>query len=387
MNRLHLNAHQPYYRVSSKRGCGWIAIDGRRLTDFAANDYLGLAYDYRVVARAREAISEYGAGAGSSAVLGGETQLHAELRERLALWTGQADVMLFPSGYQASLGVVAALGRRHGIALEEGAHASLVHGAAAARHGVIRFVQDVEGSLRRALERLRKVSGGRRAVVVVDGIESMSGRVCPLDELHQVAAEFDALLLVDEAHSLGVFGQGRGVAYDLVHAGHAVIQVGTFSKALGSSGGFAAGRRDVTDFLRSTCLPGIFSAALAPSLAGAALEALNVIMAEPERIAGLKNNAVQLRIGIDSIRCEARRNAGYSKRDIPIVPIVMGGTKQLLACWKLLMDSGCFTSPIMRPACGAVPAQLRVSCSWGHSPAEIDHLLGSLAKCVQRWGS
>lgn len=258
---------------------------GDDLIDLAGNDYLGLSTDPRVVAAAREAADRWGAGAGASRLVSGTTTLHAELEEALARWCGTAAALAFSTGYHANLSAVAALADRDTTVVSDAhSHASLIDGVRLSRAQVRVTPHNDVAAVRVELTRARRA--GRRAMVIVESVYSVFGDAAPLAALVGLTAELGALLVVDEAHAVGIRGGGRGLLAELDLAGRDhVVVTGTLSKSLGSQGGFVAGTTELVDHLVNSARPFIFDTGLAPAAAGAALAALAVTAAEPARIA------------------------------------------------------------------------------------------------------
>ncbi|XVX19524.1 8-amino-7-oxononanoate synthase [Actinomycetota bacterium] len=264
---------------------------GEPLVDLAGNDYLGLSGHPAVIEGARAAAARWGAGAAASRLVTGTTALHAELEEALADWLGAASALAFSTGYHANLSAVSALADRETTVISDAhAHASLIDGIRLSRASV-RVVPHNE--IEAVAAALGEVSG--RAIVVVESVYSVLGDAAPLAELVALTGRAGALLLVDEAHAIGVRGAGRGLLAELGLAGRDhVVVTGTCSKALGSQGGLVAASPQVVEHLINRARPFIFDTGLAPAAAGAALAALDVLRAEPERVTRGAGRAAQL---------------------------------------------------------------------------------------------
>ncbi|MDD7940574.1 8-amino-7-oxononanoate synthase [Actinomycetospora lutea] len=318
------------------------------VVDLASNDYLGLARDPRVVEAGAAALRTWGAGSTGSRLVTGSTRLHGELEDALADFTGSPAALVFSSGYTANLGAVTALSGRGALVVSDvAAHASLVDAArlSRARVEVARCTDPA------AVDRVLTARDEPRAVVVVDGVDSVDGGIAPLAELHAVCRARDAVLIVDDAHGLGV--RGPGGSGTLVESGLAgapdVVLTATLSKSLGAQGGVVLGDRAVIEHLVDTARPFIFDTGLAPAAAGAALAALGIVRAEPERVAALHAAAA-------TVAASAR--AAAPALDVPaptaaMVPVVLGDPEVAVAaaaaCAEHGLRAGCFRPPSVPP--------------------------------------
>lgn len=344
------------------------AIDGRTVVNFASNNYLDLAGHPAVAEAAARGVREWGAGATASRLMGGTLALHRQLEEALADHKGTEAALVFPSGYQANVGsLTALLSPEDTVVLDRLAHASLVDGARLSRARLKVFRHNDPEDLEKVLGRL---GGGGERWVLVESVYSMDGDRAPLAELSAVCRRRGARLYVDEAHGTGVWGpQGRGVVNDLGLEKEVDVCMGTLSKALGAQGGFVGGSRALVDWLQNKARAYIYSTALAPASAGAALAALSIAR---EDDAGRKK----------LFALSARLRAGLGlEGDGPIVPVVVGETSAALDLSAALWDAG-FLAPAVRPP--TVPegtARVRFSLTAGHTEEQID---GALA-VVRRW--
>lgn len=371
------NCRLPYYLVAQGRRPGRVQIDGRTMVDFASNDYLGLSTDQRVTRDAAAAVAKFGAGAGSAAILGGMVPLHVQLQNRLSTWMKQDSALLFPSGFQACMGTVSFLGERNIIVIDRDAHASLVEGARNARRGFRRFRTSDLSSLDTVLGSL---PAEKSRVVVVDGVYSMTGRQAPLRQIYRLAQAHNATVVVDEAHSLGILAEGRGAVHAAELEGSDIIQVGTFSKALGSCGGFVAGSHAVIEALRSSCRHALFTAALSPSLCAAALRSLRIIQEEPERIRRVRSLADLMRAKLGDLGLTVGNEPGLTNSTI--VPVQTSSSQDLFMTWERLYEAGFYASAVVPPACPRGVALLRFSCNWGHTEQDIDAAVSTLLESV-----
>ena len=326
--------------------------DGTHVVSFASNDYLGLSRHPSVVAAAQDALSRWGAGAGASRLVVGSRPVHDELERTLAAWRGQEAALVFPSGFQANLSVMTAFGEGARIVSDELNHASIIDGARLARGEVAVYRH---GDVEHAAALVGDAPG--RAIVVSDTVFSMDGDVAPVGELSAMCERSGSLLVLDDAHA--VFDAGE------VHPAASVLRVGTLSKALGSQGGYVAGPRRWVDLLVNRARPFIFSTALAPSSAAAALAAVGICRSDEGRALG-----AALRRNVDSIR------EGHPS---PIIPMILGTEEAALAASELLLRSGLLVPAIRPPSVASGTSRLRIALSAAHDPADVERLRDALA--------
>lgn len=352
---------------------GWCEVDGRRLRNFASNDYLNLAGDPRVIEAARIAGEESGSGSRASALIAGRTHWHERLERRLAEFEGTESALLFPTGYAANLGVVAALvGPEDVVFCDRLNHASLVDGCRLSGARLRVYRRDALDRLERELDKARDA---RRRLIVTDGVFSMDGDVAPLRELCDLADAADAMLLVDEAHGTGVLGErGRGACEAAGVEDRGVIRIGTLSKALGSIGGFVAGSRVLCDWLWNRARPQIFSTAMPPSAAAAALAALDVVESERERRRRLINGAAEFRNMLQDQSVEVV-SGGVG----PIVPIMVGAPEAATNAAARLEQMGFLVAAVRPPSVPQGSSRLRVALTWTHCDTAV---LLDLAKAI-----
>lgn len=351
---------------------GWCEVDGRRCRNFAANDYLGLAGDPRVLSAAGRALAESGSGARASALVCGRTPWHARLEQALAAFCGTEAALLFPTGYAANVGTITALvGQGDVVCCDRLNHASLIDGC---RLSGAKFLVYPHGDLGELEHSLAKSTHVRRRLIVSDSLFSMDGDAAPLTDLHVLAQRYDALLLVDEAHATGVFGaRGRGLLEASQVHGPRVVKVGTLSKALGSQGGFVAGSRILCDWLFNQARTQMFSTALAPAACAAAVAALELVDSEPERRRTLLAEAARLR--------ERLTSAGLSipaGTIGPIIPILLYDVDRTLTAARALEDRQHLVACIRPPTVPRDTARLRISLTAAHTPADVDLLANDL---------
>lgn len=352
---------------------GLCEIDGRRLVNFASNDYLNLAHDPRVIAAAREALEAAGAGATASALVTGRTEWHARLEQRLATFEGAEAAILFPTGYAANLGTITALlGSEDIVFCDRLNHASLIDGCklSGARLRVYRHTQ-----LDKLQRELEKSAGYRRRLIVTDSLFSMDGVPAPLVELCNLAERFDAALLIDEAHATGLFGeQGRGLAeFFNIEEHPALIRVGTLSKGLASLGGFVTGSQQLIDWLWNRARPQMFSTALPPSVCAAALAALDIIEQEPQRRQKLLATCETFRQKLTTAGLKVPTD-GIG----PIVPIILNEPGRVVVAAAQLEEAGFLVAAIRPPTVPTGTSRLRITLTAGHGCEIVGKLLDAM---------
>ncbi|WP_287934217.1 aminotransferase class I/II-fold pyridoxal phosphate-dependent enzyme [Arthrobacter sp.] len=355
--------------VRERRGLVRKAEPQPGLVDLASNDYLGLSTDPRVIAAAAGALAGHGAGARASRVVCGTTDAHVELERALCRLTGQDAALVFSSGYTANLGVITALGGPGTLMVHDAhVHASLLDGIRLSRSPSVSVAhQDTDG--------MRAALAGRtqpRAVVVLESIYSVLGDAAPLTEAAALCAEYDALLLVDEAHGIGVAGAGRGAVHAAGLAGAAHVAVtATLSKALGSQGGAVLGSELLREHLANTARTFIFDTALAPSAAAAAAEAARIVLAEPGLARRMLENAVLL-----ANRCGTAAAAGA------VQSIAVGSSERAASLAAGLRAAGVAVGCFRPPSVPDGVSRLRLTARANLGAADLDRAAGAVARAV-----
>ncbi len=350
-------------RVDGPTGAEY-AIDGKTVLGFCSNDYLGLAADPRVRAGAIRAVEQYGAGSGGSRLISGNLAIHEELEARLAAFKGTQAALLYNSGYHANIGIITALvGPDDHIYSDALNHASLIDGCRLSRatvrvyrHGDVQHLSDLLAA---------DADKPGKKLVVTDSLFSMDGDLAPLPEIVPVAHKYGAEIMVDEAHGTGVFGKnGRGVV-DHFNLRWAVgVQMGTLGKSLGSFGAYVAGRRELIDLLVNRSRSFIFTTALPPAAAGAALASLDILEQEPQRIAKLWQLTAAYRA---ALRKAGHRALGES----PIVPLVLGAPEEAVAASQRLFERGYHMQAIRPPTVPEGTSRLRTTVTAAHTEAQV----------------
>lgn len=347
-------------------------INGRPVLSFCSNDYLGLAADPRVAAAAAEALTRWGSGSGAAHLVSGHMRPHEELEQALADWTGRERALLFSSGYMANLGVISALvGRGDHVLQDRLNHASLLDGGLLSGARFQRFRHNDCTDLER---RLRQLPGAGNRLVVVDGVFSMDGDLAPLAELAGLCASHDAWLMVDDAHGLGVIGaDGAGsVAHAGLDATAVPILMGTLGKALGGFGAFVAGSATLIEGLMQFARTYIYTTAMPPAQAAAALEAIRIARAEPWRRERVQQLGARLQQGA------ARLGLPLQASQSAVHPLIIGDAAAALRAAEQLAAQGIWVGAIRPPTVPAGTARLRITLSAAHTEADVDALLAAL---------
>lgn len=372
LHRLDANELRRHPRNCEPLPGGRCRVDGALCVNFASNDYLGLANDPRVVAAAVRAAELYGAGAQASALVSGRTPIHAMLETELARFEETEAALLFPSGFAANVGVIGSLVNEGDVVLcDRLNHASLIDGC---RLSGARFRVYGHCDLEQLARELDKARDARRRLIVTDSLFSMDGDIAPLRELAELADRTSSMLLVDEAHATGVYGEhGTGLC-EAISPLRGLVRIGTLSKAIGSQGGFLAGTRDLIEWVRNTARTQMFSTALTPAACGAALESLQIIRTDTSRRDRVRENSRQLRV-----RLQASNWSTLGAPDSPIIPIVVGDPQQTVAMSQRLLSQGFFVPAIRPPTVPQGTSRLRISLSALHSIADIDRFCECLS--------
>ncbi len=348
-----------------------VEVDGRALVNLCSNDYLGLAAHPAIRAAAADAVAREGAGSGAARLVAGDLPVHRALEARLAAWKGREAALLFGAGYLANAGVPAALvGRHDAIFSDELNHASIVDGCLLARAELVRYRHGDADELAGLLARSR----ARRKLVITDAVFSMDGDAAPLRELADACDRHGAMLYVDEAHSAGVLGPGgAGLAAALGVSDRVDVHMGTLGKALGAFGAYVAGDRRLIELLVSRARTFVFTTALPPAACGAALAALDLVAAEPERRGRLQELGARMKAGLAALGFDVSRVVS------PIFPVVLGTEARALAAARALRERGFFVRAIRPPPVPRGTSRLRVALSAAHAPAQVDGFLAALA--------
>jgi len=357
----------------------WVTIDGRRLLNFCANNYLGMANHPRLRAAAKKAIDESGVGPGAVRTIAGTMSVHIELEQRLAAFKKAEACITFQSGFTANLATIPALvGKGDVIFSDELNHASIIDGCRLSRAQTVRYAHSSPKDLRRKIAETTEY--GRR-LIVTDGVFSMDGDIAPLDRLCEIAEEHNILLMVDDAHGEGVLGNGgRGIVDHFNLHGRVDVEVGTLSKAFGVVGGLVAGNQTIVDWLRQRGRPFLFSSAMTVPDTAACIEAVNMLEESTVQVDTLWSNAAFLKQGMQQLGFDT----GHS--ETPIVPIMLGEAPLAQEFSRQLLQEGLFAMAIGFPTVPKGKARIRVMNSAAHCQGDLEKALDIFAKVGKSLG-
>jgi 8-amino-7-oxononanoate synthase len=369
----------PYFRPIESGQDTEVMIDNKRVLMFGSNSYLGLTNHPKIKEASKKAIDKYGTGCAGSRFLNGTLDIHIELENRLSKFVGKEAAVLFSTGFQVNLGVLSSItGRNDYLILDEYDHASLIDGSRLSFSKVIKYTHNDMDDLQRKLSILPEEAV---KLIAVDGIFSMEGDIVKLPEIVQIADEYGANIMVDDAHSLGVIGQnGAGTASHFNLTDDVDLIMGTFSKSLASLGGFIASDAATIDYLKHRARALMFSASMTPGSVASVIAALDIIESEPERIAKLWDNTryatkLLLEEGFD-----------LGPTESPILPIYVRDNFKTFLVTKYLQTAGIFVNPVVSPAVPSDSSLLRFSLMATHTFDQIDEAIEKIAKAFKDVG-
>lgn len=369
----------PYFReITSKQGTE-VEMEGHKVLMFGSNAYTGLPGDQRIIDAAKAALDKYGSGCAGSRFLNGTLDLHVKLERQLAEFEHKDDALCFSTGFFVNSGVLAVIcGREDYIICDERDHASIVDGRRLSFAKQLKFkhndMEDLE-------KQLQKCEPNAVKLIVVDGVFSMEGDLANLPEIVRLKHKYNASIMVDEAHGLGVFGrEGRGVCDHFGLLDEVDIIMGTFSKSLASIGGFVAADADTINFLRHSCRTYIFSASNTPAATAAAMEALHIIRTEPERMEKLWK--------VTNYALKRFREEGFEIGDTesPIIPLYVRDVEKTFTVTKLAFDNGVFINPVIPPACAPQDTLVRFALMATHTEDQVECGVQVLRKVFREQG-
>ena len=372
---LYVNIRTVESAVSS-----WMVVDGKKVLNLSSNNYLGFANEPRLREAAKRALDEYGIGPAAVRTISGTMSLHLILEKLLAEFKGAEAVISYQSGFKANLSVIPSIvSREDGIFSDELNHASIIDGCRLSRAEIIRYAHADVDDLRKKLAENRHRF--RRALIVTDGVFSMDGDIAPLPEIVKVAKEYDAIVMVDDAHGEGVLGRGgRGIVDHFDLHGEVDIEIGTLSKAFGVVGGYAASSSILVDYIRQKSRPFLFSSAMTVPDTAACIEAVKILQESEDRVKRLWENANYFK--------KKMKEAGFNtwKSQTPITPIVIGDEKKTQEFARRLFDEGIFVQAIVYPTVPKGTARVRVMISAIHTKEDLDFAAGKFIKVGQELG-
>lgn len=365
----------PYFHALESRQDKEVIMDGKRRIMLGSNNYLGLTTNENVIEAGVKAIEQYGTGCSGSRFLNGTLELHLELENELAKFLRKEAVCTFSTGFQSNLGIISAIAR-HGdyIINDKENHASIYDGSQLSYAKRLLFKHNDMADLERILQ---NVSGKGGILIVTDGVFSMSGDIANLPEICRLAKEYGARVMVDDAHGLGVIGEGgRGTASHFGLEEEVDIYMGTFSKSLASLGGYMAAKKEVVEYVKHNSRPFIFSASITPASCATALAALKELEAHPELVTSLASLSNYAR------KCYKEKGIGIIEASTPIIPIYTKDTIDTLQKAKDIYDAGVYLNPVLPPATPPDACLLRTSYMATLTEPLIDEAVGIIASVI-----
>ena len=371
----------PYFHELESRQDTEVIMEGKRRIMLGSNNYLGLTVHPRVIAAGVQALQTFGSGCSGSRFLNGTLSLHTQLERELAGFLRKEAVMTFSTGFQSNLGIISAIcGKDDYILSDKENHASIYDGCKLSYAKMLRYRHNDMEELERRLQQVPDTAG---CLIVTDGVFSMGGDICNLPEIVRLAEKYGARVMVDDAHGLGVIGEGgRGTASYYGLEDQVDIYMGTFSKSLASLGGYMAASSRVADFVRHSSRPFIFSASIPPANTAAALAALRELEAHPELVTTLQENAKYMRGLLNERNIKMRPSNGNC---IPIIPIYTYEPLPTLTIAKELYEGGVYVNSSLPPAAAPHECLLRTSLMATHTHALIDEAVGVIAEVLRRY--
>ncbi|MEZ3531674.1 MAG: aminotransferase class I/II-fold pyridoxal phosphate-dependent enzyme [Muribaculaceae bacterium] len=369
----------PYFRPISSEQNTEVLMNGRKVLMFGSNSYMGLTNHPKVIEAAIEATKKYGTGMAGSPFLNGTLDIHKKLEERLADYVGKEDCMLFSTGFGVNLGVVSTLtGREDYIILDEQDHASIIEGRRLSFSNYLKYRHNDMSSLE---TQLKKCDPDKVKLIVTDGVFSMEGDVANLPEIIRLAKQYNASVMVDEAHGIGVFGEGgRGTCNHFGVTDDVDLIMGTFSKSFASLGGFIATDKVITNYLRHHSRAYIFTASITPAATAAANAALDIIISEPERqkhLWEITNYALE---NFRAIGCE------IGNTSTPIIPLFIRDDYKTFHVTRDLLDEGVFVNPVVTPAVAPQDTLIRYSLMATHTKEQVTRSIEAIQKVFRKYG-
>ncbi|MFQ6070345.1 MAG: aminotransferase class I/II-fold pyridoxal phosphate-dependent enzyme [Candidatus Aminicenantales bacterium] len=369
----------PYFTPIQEVNGNKVLVNGKEMIMVGSNNYLGLTNHPQVMRAAQEAIDRYGAATCGSRFLNGTLDLHVELERRLAKFMKKEAALAFSTGFQTNLGVISTIvGKGEAVITDRMVHASIIDACRLSFGTVHKFRHNDMNDLERILSSIGKDTG---KLIVVDGVFSMEGDLARLPDIVELAKKYEARIMVDDAHGIGVMGEnGRGTAEHFGVEDDVDLVMGTFSKSFASLGGFIAGERKVISYIKHFARSLIFSASITPASVATVLATLDIIENEPQLRKRLWQITEKMKSGFAAL--------GYDTGDTetPIIPVIIGDDDKMFMLWRFLREDGIFTNPVIYPAVPKNHALIRTSYSASHKDEELEKVLHSFERCGKMLG-
>lgn len=367
----------PYFTPISSEQNTEVIVNGRKVLMFGSNSYLGLTNHPKIKEAAKAAIDKYGSGCAGSPFLNGTLDIHIQLQDELAEFMGKDGVMLFSAGFQANSGVIPCVtGRNDFVIYDERDHASIMEGKQITFATTYKYKHNNVEDLERVLQ---KCPIEASKLVVTDGVFSMEGDVAPIPQLVDICNKYQATLMVDEAHGLGVFGnEGRGTCDHFSKLPDVELVMGTFSKSLASVGGFIASDKDTINYMKHSVRPYIFTASISPASTASVLAALHIMRSEPERRQALWD--------ITHYALNSFRQLGFEigNTETPIIPLFVRDNDKTFLLTHLLLEAGIFVTPVIAPAVPSEDTLIRVALMATHTRQQVDYAVDKIHQCFKQ---
>ncbi len=370
----------PYFHVLNTKQDTRVEMEGRDILMIGSNNYLGLTSDERVIRAGVEALEKYGSGCSGSRFLNGTLETHVALEKELAAFLRKEDAVTFSTGFQSNLGIISAVaGRTDTVLCDKENHASIYDGCRLSFAKMVRYNHSDMEDLERKLASLDLSAGG--ALIVTDGVFSMSGEICRLPEIVRIAKKYGAGVMVDDAHGLGVLGEGgRGTASHFGLEDEVDIYMGTFSKSMASLGGYMAANKKICEYVRHVSRPFIFSASITPASVACARTALEILKREPERVKNLAEIS-------DFMRGELKkRGVKIIESSTPIIPVYTYDDKKTFEACKMLFENGVYVNPVVSPATPVGMSLMRTSYTATHTKEQMVFAAEKIAQTLSALG-
>ncbi len=369
----------PYFRPIASAEDTEVIIEGKKVLMFGSNNYLGLTVHPKVKEAAQRAIEKYGTGTCGSRFLNGTLEIHLELERKLADFMKKERALVFSTGYQTNLGTISALASKEDVIItDKWDHASIIDGTRLSFGEIRRFKHNDMKDLERVL---KSVPENKGKLIVIDGLFSMEGDIADLPGIVELAKKYDARVMVDDAHAIGVLGKnGRGTAEHYGLEDEVDLVMGTFSKSFASLGGFIAGKEYVINYIQHFARSLIFSASMPPANVAAVSAALDIIINEPERRQKLWDNTYRMLNGLKGMGYDT----GLSRT--PVIPVIIGDDMKTFMIWRELLDNGVYVNPVISPAVPPGRQLLRISMMATHTEEQIDRALEIFEKLGKKYG-